>query len=581
MREIPVNQIVQGDVLEVLKDWPDESIDCIITSPPYWGLRDYGVEGQLGLEKTPEEYTAKMVEIFREAKRVLKKEGTCWLNLGDSYATQHETGTTDKAKGWTSATGIGDRQREHARAGSGGLPSKNLVGIPWRVAFALQQPYYSGKIKDEKDRVWLAAMIDGEGCMFIHKRKTGQNNGQGYTRKHDSYGAGLEVANTKESIVKRCQEITGMGSICFQDKESKLKNRNQRLFRWNMRSNECRSIIQEIYPYLVGKKHEARLLLGCPSSGPEAEKAHESLIALHNGKEATIDFPAPKSLFEEGFYLRQDLIWSKPNCMPESVTDRCTKSHEYIFLLTKNSKYYFDNEAIREPNANPERTNYTPGSRTNGENKDRNDNDFAERERKKLRPHGVVRNRALAYNSKENAMRGVSGAIAESEHALPEPSSGRNKRSVWTISTKPYSEAHFATFPQDLIIPMVKAGCPEFVCKKCGKTRKKILEPSEEYKKLLNKSWTEDTDKSKKLRMKIGFKANTKKVSTTSDYRVVGYTDCHCKAGFESGIVLDPFCGTNTTGFVARSLGRRWIGIELNPAYIKLAENRLAQKVLL
>src|SRR3990167_7234197 len=185
---IELNKIYCGDALKILKTWPDEFVDCVVTSPPYWGLRDYGVKGQLGLEKTPEEYVIKMVEVFREVKRVLKKEGTLWLNLGDSYTTQHETGTTDKAKGWTSATGLGGRQTEHGRAGSGKLPSKNLVGIPWRVAFALQA---------------------------------------------------------------------------------------------------------------------------------------------------------------DGWYLRQDIIWAKPNPMPESVTDRCTKSHEYIFLMTKSPKYCFDGETIK------------------------------------------------------------------------------------------------------------------------------------------------------------------------------------------------------------------------------------------
>jgi len=235
-----------------------------------WGLRDYGVSGQLGLEKTPEEYVAKMVEVFREVKRLLEKEGTLWLNLGDSYATQHETGTTDKAKGWTSATGIGGRQLEHARAGNGGLPSKNLIGIPWRVAFALQA---------------------------------------------------------------------------------------------------------------------------------------------------------------DGWYLRQDIIWAKPNPMPESVIDRCTKSHEYIFLLAKSPKYYFDNEAIREPYAESSNDRYKyPVA----------DHEVSEEQRKQ--GWVTTKNR----NERKN---------------LAMNPSGRNKRSVWTITTKPFKEAHFATFPTDLIEPMVKAGC--------------------------------------------------------------------------------------------------------------------------
>jgi len=436
-----INTIICGDSLTELKKLPDESIDCCITSPPYWGLRDYGVSGQLGLEKTPEEYVAKMVEVFREVKRVLKKEGNCWLNLGDSYCSTREMGTSDNGMGSSSLTnayGTYDNERrkdfDFGRSGKTscvgeklnsvkgrgkvveGLKPKDLVGIPWRVAFALQQPYYNGRIKNEKDRLWLAAIIDGEGCLFIHKRKIGQSNGQGYERKSNTYSPGLEVSNTHESIIKKCQEITGLGSICSQEKD-----RNLKLYRWNVRSNESRNIAKEIYPYLVGKKQEARLLLGCPSSGEEAEKAHESLIALHNGKEATIDFNEPESMYERGWYLRQDLIWMKPNPMPESVTDRCTKSHEYIFLLTKSPKYYFDNEAIKEPTIT-------------------NDNSNRDRDNSKLNnTPGRTKMAGLKTNSYEM----------------------RNRRSVWTITTKPFKEAHFATFPEDLITPMILAGCPK------------------------------------------------------------------------------------------------------------------------
>lgn len=267
------NKILCGDALSELKKLPDESIDCVITSPPYWGLRDYGVDGQLGLEKTPEEYVAKMVEVFREVKRILKKEGTFWLNLGDSY------GANNNRNGLSNST-IGSGKKSIAKNITfdiqTGLKPKDLVGIPWRVAFALQQPYYSGKIKDEKDRIWLAAIIDGEGCIFIHKRKAGQNNGQGYERKNDTYSPCLEVANTHESIIKHCLDVVREGTITHQDKENKYKQRNQRLFRWHLRSEQTRILLQEIYPYLVAKKQEARLAIGCPTNGDKAKEAHES-----------------------------------------------------------------------------------------------------------------------------------------------------------------------------------------------------------------------------------------------------------------------------------------------------------------
>ena len=255
-----MNKILQGDALEVLTTLKSESIDCVITSPPYWGLRDYGVKGQLGLEKTPEEYVAKMVEVFREVKRVLKKEGCAWLNLGDTYAGGGRGGDPKHLKGDNSAEATAESYK--------GIPAKNLVGIPWMVAFALQK---------------------------------------------------------------------------------------------------------------------------------------------------------------DGWILRQDIIWSKPNPIPESVTDRCTKAHEYIFLLAKSSKYYFDNEAIKEP--------YTaPMNRWGGQR--------------------------LKADGESTWDKGTGQETYRDRDMRPDPN-GRNKRSVWTITTKPFKDAHFATFPEDLLFPMVKAVCLE------------------------------------------------------------------------------------------------------------------------
>lgn len=243
------NVIHIGNCLEVLKTLPDNSINTCVTSPPYWGLRDYGMADQLGQEKTPEEFVANMVQVFREVKRVLREDGTLWLNLGDSY-----------------------------------LPNKQLAGIPWQVAFALQA---------------------------------------------------------------------------------------------------------------------------------------------------------------DGWVLRSDIIWNKPNPMPESVTDRCTKSHEYIFMFSKTVKYYYDHEAIKEESVYPEN-----------------------------RPSGVERNRIYGYDSKENnnpeaykksTPRG--GFNSKTNHikgkeAFKAFKDLRNKRTVWTINTGTFPGAHFATYPPELITDCIKAGCP-------------------------------------------------------------------------------------------------------------------------
>jgi DNA modification methylase len=250
--------IYQGDSLEVLKSLPDKSVDCCVTSPPYWGLRDYGHDGQIGLEKTPEEFVSKLVTLFREVRRVLKDEGTLWLNLGDSY--------TGGGRGGHSAAITGEGKNE-SMAGAGlhsGLKPKDLVGIPWRVAFALQS---------------------------------------------------------------------------------------------------------------------------------------------------------------DGWYLRQDIVWHKPNPMPESVTDRCTKAHEYIFLLSKSAQYYFDSEAIQEPAISA----------------------------------GQTRGGGKKYSSDESSS--ALGGTHNLDRYGVTPDF-RNKRSVWAVSTKPFSDAHFATYPIDLITPCILAGCP-------------------------------------------------------------------------------------------------------------------------
>jgi DNA methylase len=374
--------LYHGDALEILREFPAGSVDCCVTSPPYWGLRDYGTglwEGgdpncdhtvslgdggaapvdervafrtgkqythqkvagnvcqcgaqrtdrQLGLEPTPDEYVTQMVEVFREVRRVLAAHGTCWINLGDSYANDGKWGGSTGGKHVEALYGSAGLGRQKVTTG---LKPKDLVGIPWRVARALQEPYYTGRIKDERDRIWLAATVEAEGCMFIHRRKAGTDSGAKYTKKdgtevsyartQDTFGAGLEVASTDRIVAERCMEITGIGSICEQTPGTNPR-RKQTIYRWNVRSNECRWIIQELYPHLLAKKHEARLLLGCPPSGDSARKAWASLKALHQGQSADIDFREPEGMWEEGWFLRSDIIWAKlcpTQCLNRSQT---------------------------------------------------------------------------------------------------------------------------------------------------------------------------------------------------------------------------------------------------------------------
>jgi len=370
-------RIIQADVMAGLAALEDQSVQCVVTSPPYWGLRDYGVEGQIGLEKTPDEYVTKMVEVFREVRRVLRDDGTVWLNIGDCYTPQssHKGGTPyDRFK---DEENWGERSRARESIPSFGK-AKDMVGIPWRLAFALQS---------------------------------------------------------------------------------------------------------------------------------------------------------------DGWYLRSDIIWSKPNPMPESVTDRPTKSHEYVFLLTKKARYFYDADAVREANVDPTRTNYVCGSRSNGINPDRNDNDLGER------------SKSFTAN-------------------------GRNRRTVWEIATQPTPEAHFATFPEALVEPCIKAGTSERgCCSVCGAPWVRVVE-----KERLRR---DELDPSDERYRPNRYKGSYEDINGKGD---AGYTSrttlgwqpsCTCSADVIPCTVLDPFGGSGTVAKVARRLHRDAILIEINPAYVEIMKKCL------
>lgn len=410
-----LNKIYKGNSLDVLKKMPDKSVNCCITSPPYWALRNYGCKGQLGLEKTPDEYITKMIDVFREVKRVLVEDGTLWLNIGDTYyggkgnnGASIAYSSKNKALNQSAIIGTIPGTARPNDLPIIGLKPKDLIGIPWMLAFALRA---------------------------------------------------------------------------------------------------------------------------------------------------------------DGWYLRQDIIWSKPNPMPESCNDRCTKSHEYIFLLSKSKHYYFDALSIATPYKDKtlttfgiETKGYGDGSRLiasenwakdvkvrkpkewmstgmfknatkfNGKNAgkrrqaefkifseldtSRNDHGSYHKERQKK-----GRNPRIGIDTKggnqgigdipmaihERGLKGHSGNYDADNKII---GTGKaNKRSVWTVPTEPFKEAHYATFPQRLIADCIRAGCPE------------------------------------------------------------------------DGIILDPFMGAGTTALVARKLNRNYVGIELNPEYIQLAKKRLQNEL--
>jgi len=434
-----------------------ESVRTCITSPPYFNQRDYGHSDQIGLESTPDEYVSELVDVFREVKRVLRDDGTLWLNLGDSYVT------TPKGSGGRS--GLDGRPNLSAVPRSApGLKPKDLIGIPWSVAKALQLPFYVGRIPRERDRVWLAAMIDGEGtiCGFGHTRK---DDGSRRTGVH------VFVTNSSDRLIKECLRIwPASRSEHTRPSEGHLGLLD--VDRWIVHGIENKMLmLREIYPYLVAKREQAAVAytmlemmvvakqLGHSPQRDSVREKRQMMVDLMSdlNHARPVVLPSwivkPPSVLEPGFYLRQDIIWEKPNTMPESVTDRCTKSHEYVFLLSKSENYFYDAAAIAEPavtgwNGSEFDTGKT-GEHQLGRAQKRHD---PGQERTAWAPEGQT-----AQMTKRARPR-FGDSKPDNEH---ESTGMRNKRDVWTIPTKSFCGAHFAVMPEALVEPCVLAGSQE------------------------------------------------------------------------------------------------------------------------
>lgn len=450
--------IHRGDCREILRTLEDESVHCVVTSPPYFGLRDYGVAGQIGLEPTPDAFVRELVGVFQDVRRVLRNDGTVWLNLGDSYNSGPSGGLGGSTLGggqknqeqsnraWHNGAGradgkVDDRaQRNRNGVAAEGLKHKDLIGIPWRVAFALQAPQYLGTIQNETDRAWLAGLIDGEGCISILETTSGRDSGPVST----SYPPILQIRMCDRECIDKAMFLVGSNGVNpaqYPPSQGGVRPSYQ----WRIHGRKAADTIAEIYPFLLIKRkqaivawnhqasregYETKRGVKAPAEAVEKQKLCKEIINRLNQKEA-VDLPSwmiePPQPFGPGWYLRQDVIWSKPNPMPESVKDRCTKAHEYIFLLSKGPRYYYDAEAIAEPLA--------------GSSIPRLQQDIANQ---------IGTTRANGGAKTNGNFKAVGNADAGT----------RNRRSVWEVTTQPFSEAHFATFPPDLIEPCIKAGCP-------------------------------------------------------------------------------------------------------------------------
>ena len=519
VKEYPSGTLLIGDVLDRIKDIPDGTVDCVISSPPYWGLRDYGTgkwvggskyckhenmrrktraergglsekqgtsegsfgdeskwtssickdcdakyeDAQWGSEPDFRDYLARMQELMEEIKRVLKKTGTCWINLGDSYGS------------------------------------------------------------------------------------------------HRSNQEGLKIGYEKQQM----DPIKGF--------------------------EKSRMGIPE------------RFYIQC---------------------------------IDAGWVARNHIVWSKANAMPTSVKDRFQNKWESIFFFAKSRKYYFNLDAVREKPISDykdfnrrirdakkykdmglgdfsptlakasekeieEYGNHQPAGRSNfGSGKDIGKNMAKAAARKELEvpgqsPQGIHRNRddglpdwdySVQYKSHDNDTEGnknihnrmaASRAVGANHDGCINDPKGKNPGDVFNINPRPYSEAHFATFPPELPEKIIKCAVPNKVCKKCRKPVENIMEPTAEYAKLLGKSWHGHKDDLGKGMTQD----RDQKPDATASYQKVGETDCGCNAGVEPGVVFDPFMGSGTVALVAINLNRKWIGIELNPEYAELIDKRLKPRM--
>lgn len=336
-----INKIIEGNSLDTLPLYPPQSVHQIITSPPYFGLRDYGHKGQLGLENTMDIYISSLCDILDQAKRVLRDDGTLWLNVGDSYAGNMSRTSKGRA-------GLGEKREGVFKRMPDGLQTKDLCGTPWRIAL------------------------------------------------------------------------------------------------------ECQ---------------------------------------------------------KRGWILRSDIIWAKTNPMPESVQDRPTKSHEYVFMFSKKQEYYYDMEAIREK-------------------------------------------------------------------------SGSNKRDVWSMASARFKGEHFATFPEELIAPMIQAGTSQYgVCINCQSPYVRSKELTDEYKSVRGEGFHGKDDF-----MDTGFRGVKPLEFTGKRYKTINWLPtCECVVAKQTGatvpaVVMDIFMGSGTTAKVAKRCGRHYTGIELNPKYVEVINNRYSLK---
>ena len=458
---LPLNQVINGDCTEIMRTWPADSIDLVVTSPPYWGLRDYGVE---------------TVRVWGD----LPECGHEWGESLPATLSDHKN------------IGFAERSRENFRGGGYKTVAIAEKHLPSEAGqFCSKCGAWRGSLGLEPHpQLFIDHLV--EICREI--RRVLKPSGTFWLNLGDTYFSGAGKSRNPGGDSKR-----GMDRV-------------------QPASSPNRTAVQD------GAWLQPKQKLMMPA---------RVAIALQH----------------DGWILRSDIIWHKPNHMPSSVKDRLTTAYEHVFLFAKARRYYFDLDAIRKP--------FSEGTflRIRQPNIDNQP--------------GGPKTLTLRGESPEsgNASRPIDMAQELSRKIASGEITGKNPGDVWSIPTTPFPGAHFATFPAKLITPIIKAGSPRWICSRCGKPRVRIKEPTPAYAKKLGKSVHDHKDD-----LKRGMRYDT---VINAEYMTTGWSDCGCDVGWKPGVVLDTFGGSGTVGQVARRLGRRFILIEIIPEYCKMAEQRV------